>query len=280
MFIKPNREPIDGYFGNNQDLLGRSYLQRDIRDAPKGIIRSLKKHCAEHHINIVPVINKSVGISFQFSGHSDFIVRDIGYSSLLVKTLLDLKFENGFYSTVESICKKLSLIEHFIYSEKPAFFSEVMTTSFANGYSRSIVVGLKKGTSSIQDIEYVDIYFDSKPDVVPIHSTASTKNKTMYYRETKEVKEVKRTGLSLRLYLTPTPATYHLEREFQHCTSTYGDVVKVDSYERHLSLYYCDIDSLAIKYIEYNKPELEQRLGFSISVVDKDILNVVEMNLI
>lgn len=280
MFIKPNREPIDDYFANNQELLVRSCLQREMRDAPKSIIKSLKKHCSEHNINIVPVINKSVGISFQFSGHSDFIVRDIGYSSLLVKTLLDLKFENGFYSTIRSICKKLSIIEHFIYSDKPAFFSEVMTTSFANGYSRSIVVGLKKKTSSIHDIEYVDIYFDSKPDVVPIHSTASTKNTTMYYRETKEIKEVKRTGLSLRLYLTPVPATYHLQREFQHCSSTYGDVVKVDSYERHLALYYRDIDSILIQYLEYNRPALEQRLGHGITVVDKDIFNIVEMNLI
>lgn len=295
MFIKPYRTHLRERGG----MPPSDWVQRDIDMAPPKLVESLREHYSRFDAKIIPVINATISISFQYADSDEYIFRELGYSSIIIKTLLDLKITGGFINKIDSIVNRLSSIDNFIDVENDGLFCEI---SDRQTYIRSIVVGLNKGAECISDIDYIEFCYDNKPNAIPflmpIENLFPTRTKrTGVKLKLSDFKKsiVKRTGVKIRLYLKKTPASYKIKKESVNCIYDSSFLDKVSflgtiksgknsdyslvSTEHHLSAYHDDVDGLVLKFLKINQKRLSQKLGYTVTKVDKSILNVIDMTL-
>lgn len=279
MFIKSYRKPLN----SNSELNRQLWLEKDLQTAPSSVVNSLKTYFEHLNTNIVPVIQKATGVSLQYSGYSDYLIRDIGFASVFVNSLFDLKIQGGFTSKLNSVLAKLTMIDKFLNETKSSTFSAILSRIH---YQKSIVIGLKRDSDSVNDIEYIEIRYDDRPDAV-----VSTKP-----FESKNPATLQRVGVKIRLYLEPEDTNYMINRERLNCissgddgerTNTLSDVNRekyseyiLESTEHHLTAYYDDIDSLMIKFLEVNKRKLSAKLGYNVEYIDQSVLDLIDMSLI
>lgn len=290
MFVKPYRSHVTQLNGMTPKL----WLERDLNMAPPKLVKSLKEHYSRFHSELIPVLNSATSVSFQYADSNEYIVRDIGYASIIMKSLLDLKITGGFNNRIDSIVKKLASIDKFIGVSKGGLFYQILSRQT---YIRSIVIGLKNGADCISDIEYVELCYDNKPDVIPFQMPISKKFPIRTKRTGVKLKiedynientKLYRTGVKIRLYLKPTVASYLVQKESINCVEdmTYFDTSKppqmsdylLDSTEHHLNVYHKDVDDeLVLAFLEVNKERLSQKLGYTVTHIDKAILDIIEM---
>jgi hypothetical protein len=154
MFIKEYRKPLSENANNSKKI----WLKNDLKNAPSFIIENL--HAYLQYRNINPYISNATSVSFQYANSNSFIIRDIGHFSLICEKLLDKKFASGFQNTINSFSERVSVIDDFLNPFK-SYFNDLKFNR--NTYHKSIVIGLNQCASSIEDIDYVDIYFDTDP---------------------------------------------------------------------------------------------------------------------
>lgn len=285
MFIKPYRIPVSTNSEQNRKIL----FQKDLTAMPEGIWQSLTDHYRDLNMQLVPVLRKATGISFQYSGSYDYLIRDIGYSTHLIKSLLDSKFKQGFNNTTEVIFQRIAAVNKFItnVSSNNNSYSMLLDLNNKTNYDKSIVIGLKSYTDSIHDIEYVDIFYDTNSDVVICNKPFSKKA---------DPETLQRVGISLRVYLEDKKSSYSVLEELKNCvssgddgehhtqikdaTNVYYSQFILKSTEYHFSCHCDNIDDLIIAYLEGHLELLSNRMGYPVTKVTKEILDVIEMSLI
>ena len=289
MFLKPYRsllldDPTKSHY---------AWLQKDIEQAPQTIVTSLTQHVeniesklVEYHVapslKLVVSSEKPPDVSFKFSGKSDFIFRDLAFGIAIVKTLLDKQNFINFFETIKVFFDKLLIIDSFLNNQVNKDFERFYIPAHVRSYHQSFVIGLKPEASTIHDIEYVDIFLDDNHAIIP------TKKPLNLCPEV-----VNRTGISIRFYLNPVEALFKLQNETVNCSSVGDDnyiyntitdnshimrtTFVANSTEYYFETYYKDIDSVLIKYLESYKEKLTARLGYEPEVINKDILNIIDM---
>lgn len=292
MFVKPYRSHVTQLNGMTPKL----WLERDLNMAPPKLVKSLTEHYSRFNIDLIPVLNSATSVSFRYVDSDDYIVRDLGYASVIMKSLLDLKITGGFNNRIDSIVNKISRIDKFIGVNNGGLFYQILSRQT---YIRSIVVGLKSGADCISDIEYIELCYDNKPNVIPFLMPIQKKFPIRTKRTGVKLKlddynfentAVYRTGVKIRLYLEPTPASYLVKKESVNCIEdiniSYFDTVKpgkmsdylLESTEHHLNIYYKDVDDdLVLAFMEVNKERLSQKFGYTVTHIDKDMINLIEM---
>lgn len=273
------------------------WLKRDLNTAPQAFVKSLKSHYSRFDISLIPVLYNATSVSFQYADSHDYIVRDTGYASLIMTSLLDVKIKGGFMNKIDSVVDNLSKIETFMGVEdgdRGLFYDLKNRTS----YNRSIIIGLSKDSDSIDDIEYIEICYDSNPNVIvsnrPLEKKFPVKTKrtgVAIKLEDFDFEKNKRTrtGVKLRLYLKPEKASYTICTERFNCIDTdnitkYEDVSLrnssdyiLDSTEHHLNFYYADVEGALLQFLDLNRERLSPKFGYSVNSVDKDTLKLIEM---
>lgn len=295
MFIKPYRTHLRERSG----MPPSDWVQRDLDMAPPKLVESLREHYSRFDAKIIAVINATIGISFQYADSDEYIFRDLGYSSIIMKTLLDLKITGGFINRIDSIVNKISCIDNFIGVENGGLFCEI---SNRQTYIRSIVVGLNEGAECISDIDYIEFCYDNKPDAIPFFMPIENQFPIRTKRTGEQLKlskfkkpTIKRTGVKIRLYLKKKNASYKIKKESINCIFDSNFLDKVSflgtikpgkssdyllaSTEHHLAAYYEDVDGLVLKFMKINRKRLSQKLGYPVTNIDKSILQVIDMAL-
>lgn len=289
MFAKPYRPARQHSF----------WLKRDLNTAPQPFVKSLKSHYSRFDISLIPVLYNATSVSFKYADSHDYLVRDTGYASLIMTSLLDIKINGGFMTKIDSVINKLSRIETFMGVDegtRDLFYNLKNRTS----YNRSIIIGLSNDSDCIDDIEYIEICYDSNPNVIisnrPLEKKFPVKTKRtgvsikledFDFENTKRT----RTGVKLRLYIKPEQASYTICTERFNCIdaenlSTYEDVSLrkssdyiLESTEHHLNFYYADVDGALLQFLDFNRGRLSSKFGYSVDSVDKDTLKLIEMAL-
>lgn len=283
MFIKPYRNLLL----NDPVKSHAEWLRKDMELAPKKLLQSFTSHVEsiesdtiQYHLAPVfkQVISgkKPADVSLQFSGSSVFILRDLAFGETIVKSIMAKINKPNINDAVDVFFEKINSIYLFLH--------EIDNRSFGRAYMnyhKSFVLGFKADALSINDIEYVDVFLDTKHDAIP-----TTKQLSLC----PEV--VNRVGVSLRFYLNQREASFRNINETVNCSSTgYGSkyntiaddsksfnmTYALDSQEYYFEMDINDIDGAIIKYIEAHKELLSKRLGYVPNVIDRDILKVVDM---
>lgn len=286
MFIKPYRSPVS----SNSEINRKKLFEKDLWFAPEEFAISLRLHYLEHQSKqLVPILRNATGVSFQYSNSFDYIIRDIGYASFLIKTLLDPKFKKGFNHTVDSIFQKMDTIDKFLMPPdlQNSTISMLLDLNNKTDYDKSIVIGLKPDSQTIYDIEYIDIFYDTKSDAVVCNKILSKR---------KEIERISRVGVSLRLYLEQDKSDFSIVKETHNCVlsdddgnslSMIRDASNVlcsqyvlDSTEYNFVANPNHVDNLAIRYLEKKIKLLSKRLGYTVDVINKDILDLIDMSII
>lgn len=289
MFAKPYRPARQHSF----------WLKRDLNTAPQPFVKSLKSHYSRFDISLIPVLYNATSVSFKYAESHDYLVRDTGYASLIMTSLLDVKINGGFMTKIDSVVNKLSRIETFMgvdEGKRDLFYNLKNRTS----YNRSIIIGLSNDSDCIDDIEYIEICYDSNPNVIisnrPLEKKFPAKTKRtgvsikledFDFENTKRT----RTGVKLRLYIKPEQARYTICTERFNCIdaenlSTYEDVSLrkssdyiLDSTEHHLNFYYADVEGALLQFLDFNRRRLSSKFGYSVDSVDMDTLKLIDMAL-
>jgi hypothetical protein len=289
MFTKPYRPERQHSF----------WLKRDLNTAPQPFVKSLKSHYSRFDISLIPVLYNATSVSFKYADSHDYLVRDTGYASLIMTSLLDVKINGGFMTKIDSVINKLSRIETFMGVEDGdrGLFDNLKNRT---SYNRSIIIGLSNDSDCIDDIEYIEICYDSNPNVIvsnrPLEKKFPVKTKRtgvsirledFDFENTKRT----RTGVKLRLYIKPEKASYTICTERFNCIdaanlSKHEDVSLrkssdyiLDSTEHHLNFYYTDVEGALLQFLDFNRERLSPKFGYSVNSVDKDTLKLIEMAL-
>lgn len=288
MFLKPYRTLLL----DNSIKSHKAWLDKDIASVPTYIMTSLLEHVdniksdsVRYHV--APVLKqvlsqkKPPDLSFKISGMANFMLRDLAFGETIVKSLLEKQMFENFDNAIKSFFDRLLSVDHFLNGRINRDFDRTYMEGNVR-YHKSFVIGLTEDARSIHDIEYIDIFFDDNHAIIP-----TTKQISLC----PEV--VSRTGISLRFYIKPVSASFKLERESVNCSSVGDDnylyntiidkshIMKTtfitNSIEYYFETYYKDIDSVLIKYLENHKEKLNARLGYEPSVIDEDLLKVIDM---
>ena len=279
MFIKPYRPPVCDLSMDNRKLL----LEQDLNNAPDYLVNALQGYFKEKKISAV--IHAGMSVSFQYSDSTDYLVRDVGHSSLLLKELLDKKFSQGYQNQLDSYTSQLLAIDNLLNPEMSSIFNGMEQNR--TDYRKSIVVGLDPLSDNIEDIDYVDMFYDTNPDLFVVESTAAIKA---------GVKHIKRTGISFRIFMKKQKAKFSLNTEIHRCVET-GDTgirdskvvdstksrlfrYTVDSKEFKFEFCYDDFESSLILYLNTQKEKISKLLGYEVKVVDKQVLDLINMIII
>lgn len=279
MFIKPYRPPVCDFSMENRKLL----LEQDLKQAPAYLVNALQGYFKEQKISAV--IHAGMSVSFQYSDSTDYLIRDVGYSSLLLKELLDKKFSQGYQKQLDSYTSQLLTIDNLLNPEMTSIFNGMEQNR--TDYRKSIVVGLDPLSDNIEDIDYVDMFYDTKPDLFVVESTAAIKA---------GVTHIKRTGISFRIFMQKQTARFSLNTEVHRCVET-GDTgirdskvvdstksrlfrYTVDSKEFKFEFCYDDFESSLIIYLNTQKEKISKLLGHEVKVVDKQVLDLLNMIII
>jgi hypothetical protein len=277
----------------------KDWLQRDLDFAPPQLVASLREYYRRLNMELSPVLNTATSVDFQYADSDDYIFRDIGYASVIMKTLLDFKITGGFTNRIDSIVNRIVHIDKFIGVDHGGLFYEILSRQT---YKRSIVVGLKKDADCISDIEYIELRYDNKTDVIPFSRPIEKKFaiRTKITGVPLQLKDcenqvVNRTAVKIRLCLKPTPANYLINKESLNCINSVNfsnkysrfDTMKpgeisdylLNSTEHHLTAYHEDVDGLVLAFMDINRDRLSAKLGYTVTDVDKNILHIIDMAL-
>lgn len=283
MFIKPYRNLLL----NDAVKSHAEWLRKDMELAPPQLLKSFAAHVEGIESNtikyhITPVFKQVVSgkkptdVSLQFRGSSDFILRDLAFGETIVKSIMAKINKPNINDAVDVFFEKINSIYLFLHEIDNRGFGR----SYMN-YHKSFVIGLKPDSLSLDDIEYIDVFLDSKHDAIP-----TTKQLTLC----PEV--VGRVGVSLRFYLNQERSSFRTQQETFNCSSmgdgtqynTITDTAQafsttyiLQSQEYYFEMDINDIDGAIIKYIEAHQDLLSQRLGYVPETIDRDILKVIDM---
>lgn len=283
MFIKPYRNLLL----NDPVKSHAEWLRKDMESAPQALLQSFKDHVEDiesdtiqYHLTPVfkQVISgkKPADVSLQFSGSSDFILRDLAFGETIVKSIMSKSNKLNINDYVDIFFSKINAIFSFLHGIDNRKFGR----AYMN-YHKSFVLGFKPDALSIDDIEFIDVLLDSKHDAIPTNKQLSL---------CPEV--VCRVGVSLRFYLNQNTSSFRTQQETINCSSMgYGSkhntitdnsnsfnmTYVLDSQEYYFEMDINDIDGAIIKYIEAHQELLSQRLGYTPVVIDRDILRVIDM---
>jgi len=282
MFIKPYRIPMH----NNSVQNRHSWLRHDIASSSEKFFDSLHRHFISHGNTIGPVINKGIRVSFQYAGQDDYILRDVGFATFIIKSLIDTKIPEGLNQKVDSILNHIAILDKYL-TRNSKKEKEFILLPNRTSYTKSIVIGVNPETDSVLDIEYVDVFFDNQPDLV----TEGIKVSTI-----RQPEHLSRLGFSVRINLKNSHSNYREEKETVTAilcrddgwsNSTVSDSRDnafdhyiVDSSEFYYETSIHGLDGLTTDYLNAHIDLLNERLGYSVKTVSKDILAVVNMQLI
>lgn len=272
MFTKPYRKPLAKIEEDSANL----WLQKDINAADPELIASLQIHVDKLSLSEPRRQNSSL-ISFKYDGSHDYILRDVNYEHVIVKSLLNPLFENGFKLTLNKIIARLTTIERFVHNNKSTTINKLSY----GGLGKSMDIILRPHSKNVKDIEYIDIFYDNTPNVLVLDKPIGNSIQ----------KEMKRTAVSLRLCMKPTEAKFSINKEFNHCVHSIEDgrAVNLDdkrfsqfnleSTEYNFELYYDDIENLVLKFLQGSKDSLSKKLDYTVTEVDQSMIDLIDMSI-
>lgn len=280
MFIKPYRLSLS----DDAHKSSEAWLMKDMDAAPPHILESLTSHVdsivSDRNITyfITPVFRQIISrikpphVSFKYSNSADFIFRDLAFGETITKSMLAVQLFNHLDDALHHFFNKLLSIDYFLTGQIQHAFDRTYMDSNVR-FHKSFIVGLNSDAKSVHDIDYVDILFDDQPDIMPTDKSPNLCPEL-----------VKRIGISLRFYLQPNDASFKTVQENVNCISVRDEasilmnpVFNVNSMEYYFETYYQDIDSVLIQYLNANKELLANRLGYEPNIIDKNVLNVIDM---
>jgi hypothetical protein len=282
MFLKPHREPLH----SDSIKSAEAWLVNDIESAPLNISESLREHVKgikSDHIEyfITPVRKSIVGgttppdVSFKFSSANDFIFRDLAFGDAIVESILTINNIHNSKETVKYFFDKLLHVDHFLNGKLNRNFDQIYERS-NSPYCKSFVLNLNDNAKTIYDIDYLDIFFDDRKDIVP---TCKVNNLCPEL--------ISRNGIALRLNFNSDNNLFDLKNERVMCqnASSISEAVLrpsfcVDSSEYYFEAPYNNIDLAIVQYIKFYKEKLTNVLGQEPAVIDQNTLKLVEMVMI
>lgn len=262
------------------------WLEMDIMKSPAFLVKNLVNMLDTP--SITPVYSRSTGVSFKYSDSEEFLIRDVGQFSVLTKKLLDPHFRYGIRDSLNRLTKKLMSIDNFLYPENISCFFDMVFER--TRYYKSVVVNLNPAATTIHDIDFIDVYYDSHYSLLPSGNKPFVKKGPVYTR---------RTGVWFRIYMKPEDCNFSIHEEILNCVAQYpheesiredipiSDITKkrnsqyfVNSTEYHFKFHYDDFDSAMLLFLDSKKDELSKKLGYEVTVVDKHMLDLINMTLI
>ena len=283
MFIKPYRHLLfDDSLKSHT-----AWLQKDMATAPQELLQSFVSHVEAIESDTIqyfvrPVLkqmasgSKHTDVSLQFSGTPEFILRDLAFGETIVKSLLAKKLGKEINEYINIFFDKLNTVDYFLNGTYNRDFNKNYMR-----YHKSFVVGFKPQATSMDDIEYVDVFFDDKHDAIPTNKKLSACPEC-----------VTRKGIALRFYLQSAVASFRTKKETVNCSSVgdgsqYNTITDISgafhstyiltSTEYYFDMDINDMDNVMISYIENHKDLLANRLGYMPDIIDKDVLKVIDM---
>lgn len=285
-------KPYRSHASHMNGMHPKDWLQRDLDLAPPQLVASLREHYHRLNTDLYPFLNTATSVDFQYADSDEYIFRDLGYASVIMKTLLDFKIKGGFTNRIDSIVNKIAHVDKFIGVNDGGLFYQIRSRQT---YTRSIVIGLKNGADCISDIEYIELRYDNKSDIIPFQMPLDKKFPIRTKRTGVKLKltdcehqVVKRTAVKIRLYLELIPASYFVKKESVNCINSINfDSIKpgqrsdylLESTEHHLTGYHEDVDGFVLEFMDLNRDRLSQKLGYTITDIDKNMLDVIDMAL-
>ena len=282
MFIKPYRHLLF----DNSIKSHEAWLQKDMEAAPQELLQSFVSHVEAIKSDTIQYFVRTVlkqmvsgvkhtDVSLQFSGTQEFILRDLAFGETIVKSLLAKKLDKEINEYINIFFDRLDTVDYFLNGTHNRDFNKNYMR-----YHKSFVVGLKPQATSIDDIEYVDVFFDDKHDAIPTNKKLSLCPEC-----------VTRKGIALRFYLQSSAASFRTKTETVNCSSVgdgsqYNTITDVSGFnstyiltstEYYFDMDINDMDNVMISYIEDHKDLLSNRLGYMPDIIDKDILKVIDM---
>lgn len=282
MFTMEYRKPLAKLGQESRQL----WIERDIKQAPSFLVQDLINMLDTP--SITPVYSRSTGVSFKYSDSNDFLIRDVGQFSVLTKKLLDTHFKYGIRESLNKLTKQLIPIDNFLHPENISVFYDMLFE--LTRYYKSVVVNLNPSATTVHDIDFIDIYYDSHYILLPSGEKPFVKKGPMFTR---------RTGVWFRVYMKPEDCSFFIHEEKLNCVAQYPheesiredipitDITKkknsqylVASTEYHFKFHYDDFDSVFMLFLDSKKKELSKKLGYEVTVVDKHMLDLINMTLI
>jgi hypothetical protein len=282
MFVMEYRKPLSELGQDSRKL----WLEKDIAASPSFLVNDLLK-IFNHH-DITPFFSRSTGVSFKYSDSDTFLIRDVGQFNTLTKKLLDPHFKYGIRDSLNTLTPKLMNIDNFL---KPDMISGFYDMLFDRSrYYKTVVVNLNPAATTIHDIDFLDIYYDSHYSLFPSANKPFSKKGPTY---------TNRIGVWFRIYLKPEACSFSVHKENINCMAqhpldeTVREDIKltdlnkkktsqyfVNSIEYHFKFHYDDFDSALILYLDSKRDELSKKLGYEVTVVDRHMLDLINMTLI
>lgn len=282
MFLKTHRNPLHSNPANSAE----AWLDKDIAASPLHLFESLRNHvkCIKSdHIEyfITPVRKLIVGgqmppdVSFKFSSSNDFIFRDLAFGDTIVESILNINNINNSKDTVKCFFDKLLHVDHFLNGKMNRNFDKVYE-QMNSRYCKSFVINLNNDAKTIYDIDYLDIFFDDKKDIMPASKVDNLCPEL-----------ISRTGIAIRLNFNSDNALFDLKNErvmCKHTSDIAGTFLRssfcVDSSEYYFEAPYNNFDLAIVEYIKYYKERLINVLGHEPALINQETLKVVEMVMI
>jgi len=282
MFTMEYRKPLAKLGQDSRQL----WIERDIKQAPSFLVNGLMTLLETP--SITPVYSRSTGVSFKYSDSEEFLIRDVGQFSVLTKKLLDSHFKYGIRESLNKLTRCLMQIDSFLYPENiSAFFDMLFERS---RYYKTVVVNLNPSATTIHDVDFIDVFYDSHYSLLPSGDKPFVKKGPIFTR---------RTGVWFRVYMKPEDFSFSVHQEKLNCVTQYPheesiredipitDITKkrnsqylVTSTEYHFKFHYDDFDSAMMLFLDTKKDELSKKLGYKVTVVDKHVLDLINMILI
>lgn len=282
MFTMEYRKPLAELGQDSRKL----WLEKDIAQSPAFLVNDLVNMLDTQ--SITPVYSRSTGVSFKYSDSEAFLIRDVGQFGVLTKKLLDPHFKYGIRDSLNGLTKKLMSIDNFIQPENISEFFDMLFER--SRYYKTVVVNLNPAATTIHEIDFIDVYYDSHYSLLPSGDKPFTKKGPIYTR---------RTGVWFRVFMQPNDSSFSIHEEKLNCVAQHApeESIREDipisdinnkrtsqylvtSTEYHFKFNYDDLDSALMLFLDSKKNELSKRLGYEVTVVDKHMIDLINMTLI
>lgn len=270
MFTKPYRTPLH----KNEDASAELWVNHEVEVADPALVKSLQSYLNNLSIT-TPPRRTSTTLSFKYENTSDYIFRNIAYEHVVTNTLLNTLFEDGFNLTLNKIIKRIDVIERFMNN------SSTISQLLNDGSNKSMVITLKPNAKSISAISYIDIFYDNLPNILILDKPIGNSIQ----------KERIRNAASFRLHMKPTEAKFSINKESNHCIFSIEHELsvnldnkrfsqfKLDSTEYNFELYYNDIESLVLKFLQGCEEHLSKKLDYTVTEVDQSMIDLIDMSI-
>lgn len=275
MFIKPYRKPLSRLSQQNKEI----YFDLDLKNAPAFLKESLTECFSNQKIR--PVLNGAMSFSFRYSDSDTYLIRDIGHATLLIKYFLDSKFKEGFQSYLNHHIKELSAIDKFLNNRSESIFDGMYQGK--STYFKSIVVNLKPNTTNTNDIDSIEVFYDSDPDIYVVSQSEQNTNT--------DVKN--RIGISFKIYLNQNKSSYEKNIERLSCVNTVQHFMKLvdclplsdvshilNSVEHRFEFYHNNFEDSLISMLISHKEQVFERFEQSCIDIDKETIKLIKMMII